>query len=382
VNSVAAETPPLAGSGRVRLTFRPDGAEVRVPAGTSVFDAASWNGVAIDSTCGGHGTCKKCKVRVLDGELPVDPVDARAFSPDELRRGWRLACRANAADDLEIDVPPLQTRPKAALVGVGRHVILRPGLQKRQLELDEPTLAAHRPALERALAALDDLEPRVELDVLRDLGRTLRASDYRVTAVVADDLLIDVEAGDTTGRRHALALDIGTTTVVATLLDLETGQPLAVRSMLNRQQPFGADVISRVSAVMTDPDALSALRERVHETLAQLTREVCDEAGVDPRDVYEATACGNVTMIQLALGIDPEPLAMAPFIIATHSLPPASAADLGVPIHPRAPAFVFPALGAYVGGDIVAGMLATGLTRDKRLRLFIDVGTKDRKSVV
>jgi uncharacterized 2Fe-2S/4Fe-4S cluster protein (DUF4445 family) len=364
------------GTERARVRFEPEGAEVRVPGGTPVFDAASWNGIAIDSTCGGHGTCKKCKVRVVEGELPISAVDPRAFTEDELRDGWRLACRAPAVGDIVIEVPPLQTRPKAALVGVGRHVILRPSVQKRHLVLDEPSLEDQRSDVQRVTDALEDLEPRVEVGVLRTLGRTLRSSGFDVTAVVCDDVLIDVEPGDTTARRFALAFDLGTTTVVANLLDLETGQPAAVESMLNRQQPFGADVISRVSATMLDEGALDALTQRAQETLAQLTQEVCAEAGVDPGEVYEITLCGNVTMVQLALGIDPEPLSMAPFIVATHE-PPATllAADLGVPVHTRAPAFVFPSLGAYVGGDIVAGMLATGLTRDKRLRLFIDVGT-------
>ena len=346
-----------------------------MPAGTPVFDAASWNGIAIDSTCGGHGTCKKCKVRVLEGELPVSAVDPRAFTPDELSDGWRLACRAPARGELVIEVPPLQTRPKAALVGVGRHVILRPSVQKRHLVLEEPSLEDQRSDLERVMEALDDLEPRVELPVLRTLGKVLREANFDVTAVVCDDLLIDLEPGDTTTRRFAMAFDLGTTTVVATLLDLETGQPAAVQSMLNRQQPFGADVISRVSATMLDEGALDALQARAQETLAQLTQEVCAEAGVDPGEVYEITICGNVTMTQLALGMDPEPLSMAPFIVTTHEFPQLLAADLGVPVHARAPAFVFPSLGAYVGGDIVAGMLATGLTRDKRIRLFIDVGT-------
>jgi uncharacterized 2Fe-2S/4Fe-4S cluster protein (DUF4445 family) len=134
-------------------------------------------------------------------------------------------------------------------------------------------------------------------------------------------------------------------------------------------------VITRISATMMDEGALDALQARARETLAQLTEEVCSEAGVDPGEVYEVTLCGNVTMTQLALGIDPEPLSMAPFVVTTHSPPPLQAADFGIPVHPRAPAFAFPSLGAYVGGDIVAGILATGLTRDKRLRLFIDVGT-------
>ena len=369
------EHQPGDGSERVRLRFLPDGTEVRVPSGTPVFDAASWNGIAIDSTCGGHGTCKKCKVRVVSGDLPVDSIDPRAFSPDELRDGWRLACRAGARSDLVIEVPPLQTRPKAALAGVGRHVILRPSVQKRHVVLEEPTLEDQRPDLERLLDAIDDLEPTASIELLRTLGGTLRASNFDVTAVICDEALIEVEPGDTTARRFAIAFDLGTTTVVATLIDLESGQPAAVRSMLNRQQPHGADVITRISATMMDPTALTTLRERAHETLSLLTEEVCAEAGVEHHEVYEITVCGNVTMMQLALGIDPEPLSMAPFVVATHSLPPVHAHDFGVRVHPRAPAFVFPSLGAYVGGDIVAGMLATGLTRDRRLRLFIDVGT-------
>jgi uncharacterized 2Fe-2S/4Fe-4S cluster protein (DUF4445 family) len=363
---------------RVRLVFRQaDGAvkETRVPAGTTLFDGASWNGVAIDSTCGGHGTCKKCKVRVASGDQSVSTVDPRAFTPEELRAGWRLACRAHAAEDLIVEVPPLQTRPKAALAGVGRHVILRPAVQKRYVELTEPTLEDQASDLERLLAAMDDVEPRVPLAVVQRLGRTLRDADWKVTAVIVDDLLIDVEPGDTSGRRYAVAFDLGTTTVVATLLDLETGQPLAVRSHLNMQQPFGADVISRISATMLDPAALETLRTLAHETLAQLVDEICQESTTDIREIYEVVVAGNVTMIQLALGIDPEPLSMAPFTIAARRLPEATAADFGLRVHERAPAVLFPALGAYVGPDIVAGILATGLTLDRRTRLFIDVGT-------
>ncbi len=363
------------GAERVRLRFLPDGGEVRVPSGTPIFDAASWNGIAIDSTCGGHGTCKKCKVRIVSGDVPLSSVDPRAFTTDELRAGWRLACRAGARGDLVVEVPPLQTRPKAALVGVGRHVILRPAVQKRHLVLDEPTLEDQRSDLQRVCDALDDLEPYASLGVLRTLGGTLRRSHFDVTAVVCDDELIDVEPGDTTGRRFAIAFDLGTTTVVATLLDLESGQPAAVRSMLNRQQPYGADVITRVSATMMDEHALGALQQRAHETFSELTGEVLADAGVEPHEVYEIAVCGNVTMMQIALGIDPEPLSMAPFTVATHEFPPTRASEFGVTLHPRASAYVFPSLGAYVGGDIVAGLLATGLTRDRRLRLFIDVGT-------
>ncbi len=360
---------------RVSLRFDPSGTAVRVPPGVTVFDAASWNGIAIDSTCGGHGTCKKCRVRIESGDVPSSPLDARAFSAEELGDGWRLACRAQAVTDLVVDVPPLVTRPKAATVGVGRQVILHPALQKRYVELEEPSLQDQRSDLQRLQDGIDDLELRAEPGVLRGLPRILRTSGFKVTAVVVDDLLIDVEAGDTTERQFAIAFDLGTTTVVATLLDVGTGTPLAVRSMLNKQQPFGADVISRISATMLDPTALDRLRTLATETLQELAAEVCEEAGVELSEVYEVALAGNATMTAIVLGVDPEPLGVAPFILAARTYPELPAAELGLELHPRAQAAVFPALGAYVGGDIVAGLLATGMTRDRRLRLFIDVGT-------
>jgi uncharacterized 2Fe-2S/4Fe-4S cluster protein (DUF4445 family) len=360
---------------RVRISFVPSDREVRVPPGVSVFDAASWNGIAIDSTCGGHGTCKKCRVKVLEGSTPAAPLDARAFTPAELADGWRLACLARADQDVRIEVPPLATRPKAATVGVGRQVILRPAVQKRCVQLAEPTLADQQSDVERLLAALDDLDLRVDLHAVRNLPKALRTADFTVTAVVVDDILVDVEPGDTSERRYAIAFDLGTTTVVATLLDLSTGTPAAVASMLSKQQPFGADVITRISATMLDPDALGRLTDAAHATLDELAQDVCKEAGVDPAEVYEVALAGNATMTHLALGIDPEALGVAPFIMSARSFPDVLARDLGVRVHPRARAFLFPALGSYVGGDIVAGMLASGMDRDKRLRLFIDVGT-------
>ena len=361
--------------GPVRINLLFNERAVRVPYGVTLFDAASWNGIAIDSTCGGHGTCKKCRVKIADNAPTPTSLDIRAYTAGELRDGWRLACRTIATRDTTVEVPPLTTRPKAATVGVGRQVILRPAVQKRYLELAEPDLADQASDLERVLAQLDDLEPRAELPVLRTLGRTLRAADYKVTAVVVDDVLIAVEPGDTTGRRFGIAFDLGTTTVVATLLDLGTGAPAAVAATLNKQQPFGADVITRISATMMDPGALDKLQALAQETLAELAVAVCAEAGVEPHEVYEVALAGNATMTHLVLGIDPEPLGMAPFIMATRLFPEVLAADLGLPVHPRARAVLFPAFGAYVGGDINAGLLASGMDRDARVRLFVDIGT-------
>jgi uncharacterized 2Fe-2S/4Fe-4S cluster protein (DUF4445 family) len=381
------EPVPHDGTGRVDLDFTvhsrsEDGTDVpptrrgvRVPPGVTVFDAASWNGIAIDSTCGGHGTCHKCKVRVEGGSVPVTRHDARTFTPAQVADGWRLGCLVHATRDLSVEVPPLTTRPKAATVGIGRQVILRPAVQKRYVELVEPTLADQRTDLARLTDAIDDLELTADVHVLRRLPTVLREADFKVTAVVVDEDLVDVEPGDTTAARYAIAFDLGTTTVVGTLLDVGTGTPLSVTSVLNGQQPFGGDVITRISATMMDKEALGRLQAAAGATLADVAARVCREAGVDPTQVYEVAVAGNATMTALALGIDPEPLGVAPFVMSSSQPPTVLASDLGLSLHPRARAYFFPALGAYVGGDIVAGMLATGMDRDKRTRLFIDVGT-------
>ena len=363
------------GLGRVKLDFAPSNQSFKVPPGVSVFDAASWNGIAIDSTCGGHGTCKKCKVQITEGIVPISRLDLRAFSQDELKNGWRLACVARATENLAITVPAMTTRPKAATVGVGRQVILRPAVQKRYLELDEPTLHDQRPDIQRVKDAIDDLEVNVEFKLLQKLPTVLRKNNFKVTAVVVDDLLIDIEPGNTTDKRFAIAYDLGTTTVVATLLDLNSGTPVAVKSMLNMQQPFGADVISRISATMLDENALDKLRIAAQSTLSELTNEVIKEAEISPNNVYEIAIAGNATMVQLVLGVDPEPVGVAPFITASQNWPVLNAKEFGIEIHPGARAYIFPSFGAYVGGDIVAGVLASGMDRDKRVRLFIDVGT-------
>jgi uncharacterized 2Fe-2S/4Fe-4S cluster protein (DUF4445 family) len=145
--------------------------------------------------------------------------------------------------------------------------------------------------------------------------------------------------------------------------------------MLNKQQPFGADVISRISATMLDDAALTRLTGLAAQTLQELAEDVCEQGGIEPAQVYEVALAGNATMTSIALGVDPAPLGVAPFILAAQSYPEMAAAELGLELHPDAQATVFPALGAYVGGDLVAGMLATGMTRDRRLRLLIDVGT-------
>lgn len=364
---------------KYEIKFLPSETITRVPDGTTVFNAANWAGLAIDSTCGGRGTCGKCKVRILQGEFPIREADRKFLSPDDLKMGWRLSCRATIHGSCVVDVPRLMGSPKAALLGYGHHVILNPNVAKIYLRLDEPTLQDQQSDLGRIVRALDreGYAVRSNLALWRSLPKILRGSDFEITAVIVGDELIAIEPGDTRAHSYGLALDIGTTTVVAALVNLNTGAVEAVQSALNRQAAYGADVISRISLTMLEKDGLIVLQERIVETINELVAQLLAQSGIARENVYEAIAVGNATMLHLLLGIDPEPISVAPFIPAILEGVTVRASDLGLQLHPEARLSTLPHLGAYVGADIVAGILATNLTRnrDGRLRLLIDVGT-------
>jgi len=361
------------------IRFLPSETLTHAPEGTTIFNAANWAGLAIDSTCGGRGTCGKCKVRVLEGNAPVREADRKYLTAAELEQGWRLSCRAVLHSDCVVEVPRLMGNPKAALLGYGHHVILNPNVAKVYLELAEPNLEDQTSDLERIVAALDTegYEVHTSLALWRTLPKLLRANDFRVTAVIVGDELIAIEGGDTRSQSYGLAVDIGTTTVVGAIVNLNTGAVEAVRSELNRQAAFGADVISRVSHTMMEENGLEELQTRIIETLNDLVGQLSAQSGVAREQIYEVVVVGNATMLHLLLGIDPEPISVAPFIPTLTSAETVRAAEIGLQLHPEARVSTLPHLGAYVGADLVGGILATDLTRNKdgKLRLLIDVGT-------
>lgn len=364
---------------KYQITFLPSNTITRAPEGTTIFNAANWAGLAIDSTCGGRGTCGKCKVRVVEGNSPIREADRKFLSPTELNDGWRLSCRAVLHSDCVVDIPRLMGNPKAALLGYGHHVILNPNVAKIYLQLNEPNLEDQVSDLGRVHAALDKegYDVHSNITLWRSLPNVLRDNNFQVTAVVVGNELIALEPGDTRGKNYGIAVDIGTTSVVCAIVNLNTGAVEAVKSDLNRQAPFGADVISRVSHTMLEQDGLAQLQTRIVETLNDLLVQLTAQSGIARENIYEGVFVGNATMLHLLLGINPEPISVAPFIPAIAQPITFRAADIALRLHPEARVSTLPHLGAYVGADIVAGILATGLTRNKdgKLRLLIDVGT-------
>ena len=362
--------------GKLAVTYLPSETTVHVPAGTTLFNAAHWAGLPIDSTCGGRGTCGKCGVRIVSGHAERTLADYRHLSAT-LDEGWRLSCQAGVSEDTVCEVPRLMRTPKAATMGVGRFVLLEPNVQKLLLELEEPSLEDARSHLRRVHEALaaEGLEVSHGPAVLRRLALVLEEGVTAVTATVVGDHLVDVEAGDTRGQMFGVSFDVGTTTVVATLVDLRSGAAAAVASTINRQATFGADVIARMGHAMTGPEAIEELRAAVVATVNGLLDEVVGAAGISRAHLYEAVVVGNATMLHLLLGIDPRSIALSPFVATFLEAQDLRATDAGVAIHPEGRVVLFPSIGAYVGADIVGDVVATGLAREPEKRLLIDVGT-------
>jgi uncharacterized 2Fe-2S/4Fe-4S cluster protein (DUF4445 family) len=362
---------------KLEVRYQPFDKTTRVPPGTTLFSAAHWIGLPIDSTCGGRGTCGKCKVQVLEGGAEITTADRKQLRLSELEAGWRLSCQAKVYEDTTVTVPELLRVPKAATMGVNRLVLLDPNVRKVYVELTEPSLEDQRSDVERLRDALtaEGFDMKSDLRVLRTLPAILRAAEFKVTAVLGGDQLIAVEPGDTREESYGIAFDLGTTTVVGTLMNLRTGMAEAVRSTLNGQAPFGADVISRISHGMQGDEAKEELREAIQRTMNGILAELYETAGVDRNRVYEMVIVGNATMLHLLLGIDATPISMMPFTPAFREPLYLPARDVGLDIHPAGYVQTLPVIGAYVGADIVAGVIATGLAREDKMRVFVDVGT-------
>ena len=373
----------------VLVCFRPLNAEAYVLPGTRLVEAAAEAGIAMDVPCGGEGLCGKCRVLVASGGGEPTPVERERFSADELRAGWRLACQSQVRGPMEIIIPPAPAAQiekgsgvfyDAAVAGdapSGQKRLPTPfsPVRKKCVELPSPARGDDLPDLLRLERAIGGEALKIDLSLLRQLPRRLREADFRGTAVLADGRLLDFEPGNTAADAFAVALDLGTTTLVAELLDLGAGARCAVDARLNPQVRFGDDVLSRILYARETPEGLRQLHETVAAAIDEMVGELCRQAGVARDRIYELTVSGNTTMQQLLCQVDTSPLGEVPFVPAGGRGLPCTAAELGIHIHPRGAAYVMPVIGGFVGGDTVAGILATGLADAQAPTLLVDIGT-------
>ena len=362
---------------QVRVTFEPHGRSVFVLPGTKILEAAARVGMTIDTPCGGAGSCGKCRVQFTVGACEATATDREILSDDELQDGWRLACQTTVCGECVVHVPDgslfasqhqiLTERQEAT----AREV--QPTVRKVYVELPEPTLQSDQADLLRLEAKTGKM--KADLGLLRRLPGLLRDSNFRGTAVLVDHRLIDFEPGDTTRECCGVAMDIGTTTLVGSLLDLCTGEELAIASRMNPQVAFGDDVLSRIGHAETSPQGLAKLQELIASAASEMIDEMCREANIAPGRVYEVAFAGNTTMLHMLCGLDPRQLGQVPFVPVHARGLVLPASELGISIHPGGRAYVFPVIGGFVGGDTVAGMLATHIADTDSPVLMVDIGT-------
>jgi uncharacterized 2Fe-2S/4Fe-4S cluster protein (DUF4445 family) len=378
-----------------RVQFLPADREAHVPAGTMLGEAAQQAGVDINMPCGGQGRCGRCAVIVEDG--PVRRLSTGNLARDDVTGGYALACQTTVEGDVVVTVPPqekierrLETSKRAKAVELPFHYTLQgQPLHKYIVTLDPPSLEDQRDDWSRLKGelvrryGLEGVE--ISLPVLRKLGPALREGDWTVTVVVESDSwhrpegpprLIDALPGEHLESLWAVAMDIGTTSNVVYLVDLISGQVMSQQADYNGQIARGEDVISRIIYASKHENGQEELQQLVVETFNRLLKKAAAERGIDTDEIYKAVVAGNSTMLHLFAGIPPEPIRLMPFITSVNQLPPFEAWEVGLAINPAATVDCLPGIASYVGADITAGVLSSGMCDvEDKLTLFIDVGT-------
>ena len=386
----------------MKVTFQIEGGSpvsIECNAGDNLLELARRANVAIDAPCSGNGSCGKCRVKLLEGE--VESIPSRHISDEEYSAGWRLSCNCKVVSDCTVLVPDIasayQSRMKTADLSSPKEIAIFEDCQAQLKEsgiaftnhfrsvvvtMAEPTLDDTMPDVERlqwAISAELGVDTvKVPYAVMVKLASTLRANNFTVCVKgeIQSDTFLCMEISDPADTAIVgCAIDIGTTTVTMVLTDLETGKLLAKGSSGNGQIRFGADVINRIIE-SGRPGGKKKLQDAIiKETLTPIIANLCKTAGISARSILRLSVGANTTMNHLLIGVDAEPVRMEPYIPSFFGWEGLLAGDLKLPANPLAPVLIAPNIGSYVGGDITAGTLASGIWDKDEMSLFIDLGT-------
>jgi len=377
------------------VTLEPSGKSVQVKGGTLLHEAILQAGLDFDLPCGGQGRCGRCKVLVKGGEVRRRSVSR--LSSDEVAEGWALACQTLVESDVTLYVPPqeaIQRKPPSEKRAAAE--ITLPfacpweetfPVRRYFVAIEPPSLADNTTDFERLkrdLARQYDVEGiDASLPMMRRVAHALRDADWNVTAVLETSSgvtkrpvphLLDLRPGEQAGPLLGIAIDIGTTSNVIYLVDLDHSVVIDSASAYNEQISCGEDVISRIIYAGRE-GGLEHLQGLVMGTLNKLLAELEERNDIDLEEIYRVMVAGNTTMIHLFLGLDPAFIRLEPYIpTLTHPLP-VTARELGLHVAPEATVDCLPSVGSYVGADITAGVLSSGQFRTEKLTLFIDIGT-------
>ncbi|KPK74797.1 MAG: hypothetical protein AMJ79_13125 [Phycisphaerae bacterium SM23_30] len=378
------------------VRFEPSGLKTEVPEGTSLLEAARKVGVYVSSICGGDGYCGKCKVTVDEGQYQSKPTTL--LTPEEVRENVVLACQTRILSDINVTVPKThaletdQILTEADTVRFSRLTgealedgfAFAPLVRKIFLQMNRPTVKDYTADHERLnLAVRQNLEittPVLQMGyrILQELPYMLQRTDYKVTATVAcrggAAEIVQLEAGDTSGTNYAAAVDLGTTTVVIHLVNLTTGGTIDTEAAYNSQISFGEDYIRRI-IYAEENDAFDEMQNRILHDVNSLIVTLAERHHVNLQDITAVVCAGNTAMMHFLLNIDPRRIRREPYVATAAFIPPVRAAEVGIQINKRGLLYCLPSVAAYVGSDIVAGILVTRLNTRDNLSLFVDIGT-------
>jgi len=363
-----------------RIIFQPGGTSQQVVSGSTIMEAMNQAGLEADFPCGGMGKCGECRVKVIEGLGEPTTNDRFRLSMQELDEGIRLACITEIQEDMVVEIlNPKKLQHNILISSEDRPFYIETHLRKFFVEVSQPSLIEHKSdwqRLEETLVGLCDVKNlKAPLSLLRQLPDTIREAKNKLTTVLHDSKIIGLEPGDTSATMLGMAFDIGTTTIVGYLMDLNSGKELEVVSTLNPQAQYGGDVISRITYAGKQEKGLASLHKAVTDAINKLIGEAVDRAGASRTSIYEISIAANTTMHHLFLGINPQSIGVSPYVSVANQGLVVDASELGLEINGAGQVFVLPNIAGFVGADTTAVLLATELDQREDVTLILDIGT-------
>ncbi|MFQ5830490.1 MAG: ASKHA domain-containing protein [Candidatus Methylomirabilia bacterium] len=366
----------------ITITVLPDDRELQVVLGTTILKAAHAAGVDITATCGGRGRCTSCRVKFVQGTVPPPTImDTLQLGDDLVREGYRLSCQCAITEPITVQVAPALDEQAFQILGTDRaledmaRVTIDAGIAKQVVKVSLPREEHHQTSdVEQLLVAIGAGHD-VPVGILKQLPSSLREGSGEVTVTTFGRHVLAVERGDTAMLKFGLAVDVGTTSVVTTLLELESGEQLGSVSSLNPQAVFGGDLMSRIAFAQFNAGNLKKLQGRIIHLLNEQIDQIVQETGVLSKWIYKVVVVGNTCMHHILLGIDPSHVGLAPYApVMRHPLV-LPARELFLKVNPEARVCLLPIVAGFVGADAVAVALATRIYESQEIRIAVDIGT-------
>lgn len=353
--------------------------EIIVNKDENLLDILKTNNFIIENSCNGKGNCGKCKVKIINKNIPCSSQDIKHISKKNLDEGYRLSCTLKVNDDLEVIISSSKDDMAVLVDGSKEKLEVNSIIKKENVIIDKPSLEDQRSIHKRFIDSLKIKDLYIDFKFLSNIEEILKNENYNVNAIIYDNKLLDIQGRAKSNDSLGLAIDIGTTTIAMYMLNLITGEEVDVISQVNKQRNYGADVISRINFTMEEEDGLSRLQESIILQLNEMITSLCKNNNISHENIYNAVIVGNTTMIHLLLGFPCKSIALAPYIpITTEEL---NIDSIKLNININGIISIVPGIASYVGSDITAGVLSSNLMKNDKYSLLLDLGTNGEMAI-